>query len=170
MKQRLLVLWTIFLFSSCGNDSGKGCWEAVNGPSLGRIEFNPPLCDITKKKAEEKYPNYWFYRAGTATNCYRVQYNGNTYYIRNMSEDIAQRHSREFPAYQYTKIDCSSFCNITWHRKTRSKVTGQYGCCIRQTKESLFNPDSCSKLFVGRVFTVSETADSITTIEVFQKN
>jgi hypothetical protein len=130
--------------------------------------FYPPLCDITKN-AEEKYPNYWFYRAGTATNCYRVQYGGSTYYVTNMAEEIAQKHSQAQPAYQYTKIDCSSFCNIEWHEKTRSKTTGLYGCCTRSINETLFNPDSCSKLFTGRVVIIRETADSITTREVIAK-
>jgi len=49
-----LVCFASGLLTACSKDGGKHCWEAVDGPFLGRVVFTPPLCDITKKQAEEK--------------------------------------------------------------------------------------------------------------------
>jgi hypothetical protein len=118
---------------------------------------------------EEKYPHWWIYNADVPSYCWRIQYQGNTFYEVNVAEAVTERRGQLFPGYTGTKLDCGSFCNITWHQKTRSKVTGLYGCCTRETKETIVNPDSCSKLYKGRVITVGETTDFITTREVFEK-
>lgn len=158
----------VFVLSNCKKDGGKACWGAVDG--LGNdVNFNPQPCDITKKEMEEKFPNWWIYNADAPKYCWRVQYQGNTYYEVNLAQAVIERRGQLFPGYTGTKLDCSSFCNITWHEKTRSKITGLYGCCTKSITETLFNPDSCSRLFTGRVVTVRETADSITTREVIEK-
>jgi hypothetical protein len=168
MKKLLALMGVMFLlYGSCKKDGGKDCWEAQD-PSGAPVYFNPPLCNITKKEAEERYPNYWFYRAGTATNCYRVQFGASTYYVTNMAEEIAQKHMQVQPAYQFTKIDCSSFCNLEWYEKHKSKVTGNYGPTL-VFNETLLNADSCSKLFIGRVVIIRETSDSLITREVIEK-
>lgn len=169
MKHLLAVCVILLLLSpGCSKESGKHCWGAVDG--LGNdVTFNPQPCGITKKEMEEKYPNWWIYNADEPKYCWREQYPNGTFYGINLAEAVVQRRAQLIPGYTASKIDCGSFCNLTWHERTKSKTTGQYGCCIKVIKEALFNPDSCSKLFTGRVITVSETADSITTREVFEK-
>jgi len=173
MRKRFIeVCVLIFIIlgglSNCTKDGGKGCWVAVEAGTLAPVVFNPPLCDIKKKEAEDRYPNYWFYRAGTATNCYKVLFGSNTYYVTNMAEEVVQKITETTPAYQYIKMDCGSFCNITWLEKRKSKITGQYAP-IHELFETLINPDSCSRLSVGRVIILSETSDSLITKEVKEK-
>jgi hypothetical protein len=163
-------IYLIILFSitwSC-KKSGNSCWEAVEAGTLAPVVFNPPLCDISKKTAEQRYPNYWFYRAGTATNCYKVVSSTNTTYMTNMAEEVMQKMVQAYPFYQVTKVDCGSFCNVVWLEKHKGKITGQYGP-LREIHETLFNPDSCSRLTVGRVIIITETPDSLITREVKEK-
>jgi hypothetical protein len=71
--------------------------------------------------------------------------------------------------YQFAKVDCESFCYCEWHEKRKSKITGLFGL-TGAFGEIILSKDSCSKLFVGRVITIRETADSLITREVVEKH
>ncbi|MFN8290803.1 MAG: hypothetical protein U0U70_11135 [Chitinophagaceae bacterium] len=114
MKLKVVSIISILIvFFSYKKERDEHYWETVDGPSFGKVAFPPPLCDISKKEAEEKYTNYWFHLVGTDTNCYWIQFSGSIYYFTNMAEEFVQEHSQLYKAYQYTKIDCVSFCNVT---------------------------------------------------------
>jgi hypothetical protein len=169
MKQLALMSGFLLLFfSQCKKDGGKGCWQAFS--PLGADIFNPPLCDITKKEAEEKYPGYWFYRSGETKYCWKATKSGDPAYPKyvwgipeSMKTNMENAHG-----YALTKFDCNGFCNLGWAEKHKSKVTGQI-IFYRGYNEVLLNADSCSKLFQGRVINLWETADSVAFLELVNR-
>jgi hypothetical protein len=166
MKFKLVLLvCTIALFSHCNKD-GKACWQAFN--PQGYDEPGLVLCNKTKAEAEAAYPQFWFYRAGETKYCWEVQIGGNKYYAWDVPESIAQKQIEENGAYRFTKIDCHSFCHCEWYEKHKSKITALFNS-TRLITETLVSADSCSKLSVGKVVIVRETADSLITRELVKK-
>ncbi len=84
--------------------------------------------------------------------------NGSILYARQIPASLINKFSDRYH-YNYSKIDCNSFCNWTIIEKSKSKVTGFY-IPAREYRETF-----CNKLFVGRIIVYRETADSITTRE-----
>lgn len=166
MKLKLLpVVCIIALFSQC-QKKDKGCWQAFDplGYDAGLV-----LCDQTKEEAEAAYPQFWFYRAGEAKYCWKVEIAGNTSYTPDVPESIAKRYMEEYGDYRFTKTGCNSFCHLQWLQKHQSKITGLFSP-TRTISETLFSADSCSKLSVGRILTERETADSLITRELVSKS
>ena len=166
MKAKMILLiGLITFFNECRKDD-KGCWQAfVPG---GQDAPGLVLCDKTKTEAEAAYPQYWFYRQGETKYCWRVQFGTQIYYAYGVPESMANMHMSVNAAYQYTRIDCSSFCHCEWLEKHKSKITGNFGTTTIIT-ETLLSADSCSKLFIGRVIVIRETTDSIITRELRDK-
>jgi len=164
----LLALLLAYLSSGCNKDSGKGCWQAFS-----QSGFDVPgltVCDVTKKEAEEKYPNYWFYRAGETKYCWKATMTGNSTYQQYLYGIPESMKGNLESTYLFTlsRIDCSSFCNLRWVEKHQSKITGLYTPNTIWS-ETIISSDSCSKLFVGRVIVYRETADSLITRELTDK-
>lgn len=167
MKLKLIfILVTIILFSSCRKD-GKGCWQAFS--PQGYDVTGLLLCDKTKAEAEEAWPQYWFYRIGEKKYCWQVQFGTNNYRTWEIPESMAKKTMEYNGAYQFTKIDCNSFCYCQWNEKHKSKITGLYGP-TKLITETILSADSCSKLSVGRIVIIRETTDSLITRELTAKN
>jgi len=161
----ILFLAMITFFNSCKKD-GNGCWQGFipNGVDVPGLV----VCDKTKAEAEAAFPQYWFYRIGEKKYCWYVEIGITKYYIWGVPESMAKKSMDNNGAYHYTKIDCGSFCVLEWLEKHRSKITGLYDP-TRGITERLVSADSCSKLFVGKVVTWRETADSLITRELIKK-
>jgi hypothetical protein len=164
-KQLLLIL-ILFLFSQCKKD-GKGCWQAFDPAGYGDAP-GLVLCDKTKAEAEAAYPEFWFYKAGEEKFCWKVQIGSRESYGWGVPKSMAEKYMQENGAFQFTKIDCGSFCALEWHEKHKSKITNQFGPTYIIT-ENILSADSCSKLAVGKVVVVRETADSLITREVVKR-
>jgi hypothetical protein len=126
------------------------------------------LCDKTKAEAEAAYPQFWFYKAGEEKFCWKVQIGSRESYGWGVPTSMAEKYMQENGAFQFTKIDCGSFCALEWHEKHKSKITSQFGPTYLIT-ETILSADSCSKLGVGKVVVVRQTADSLITREVVKK-
>ena len=166
MKLKLILFVVVIIFfSSCKKD-GKDCWQAFSpqGFTVAGLE----LCDKTKAEAEEAFPQYWFYRSKEKRYCWHVLLGVNDFYIWDVPESMTERLKDYNGAYQFTKVDCGSFCFCEWHEKHKSKITGQFGPTLG-FGETLLSRDSCSKLFKGRIITIRETADSLITRELVEK-
>lgn len=168
MKQLLAAASLIFLLSASCKKDGKGCWQCF--VSLGVDQFNPPLCDVTKKEAEERYPNCWFYRAGETKYCWKATKSGDPAYPKyvwgipeSMKTNMENSHG-----YTLTKFECNGFCNLGWAEKHRSKATGQI-IFYRGYNEVLLSADSCSKLYKGRIINIWETTDSLAYLELVNR-
>ena len=164
MVRRTLVS-ILLILTGCKKD-GKGCWQGFD--PQGADAQGLILCDKTKAEAESAYPQFWFYKQGERKYCWRVQIGSMVYNTWGVPESMAQRYMRENGAYQFTKIDCNSFCNIEWQEKHKSKITNQFGP-TRVIVDTQLSADSCGKLFVGRVVVVRETTDSLITRELVKK-
>lgn len=166
MKNILFVLIpSILLLSGCRKD-GKGCWQGWN--VIGQEDATGILvCDETKSGAESQFPGVWFYRQGETKYCYRTTSGSNTLYWANIPESIKDLYAANGQG-PFTKIDCSSFCRCTWLEKQKNKLNNQFGP-TRQYIETLTTADTCSKLFIGRIIIVRETADSLITRELIDK-
>lgn len=167
MKIKVILFFgsVIFFFSDCKKD-GKGCWQAFN--PLGEDVLGLVLCDKTKAEAEAAYPQYWFYRASEKKYCWLVKIGTNTSRAWDVPESMAKKMEEERGFY-FSKIDCNSFCFCEWQEKHKSKITGLYSP-TKLITEFILSADSCSKLFVGRVITISETSDSLITRELTTKH
>lgn len=166
MKPKLFVfIFITFLGISCQKD-GKGCWQAFD--PLGYDALGLVLCDQTKAEAETAYPQFWFYNQGEKKYCWKVQIGGRIYYAWNIPESMAERQMQANGAYQFTKVNCNSFCTLEWHEKHKGKLTNQFGA-TRLFTETITSADSCSKLSVGMIVTVRETPDSLITKELVKK-
>jgi hypothetical protein len=167
------ILFAIFFFSLLSvqcSKSGKGCWQAFSRQGLDI--FNPPLCDMTKKEAEEKYPQYkgWFYRAGETKNCYKATKTSDPNYVEywwGIPESMKGNMEQAYGVI-LTKIDCSSFCKLVWNERHKSKTTSLF-VTVNAYSELLLNADSCSKLYKGRIINLWETADSIAYLELVDR-
>ena len=164
LKLTLLLAGAIFL-SSCKKD-GKGCWQAFS--RMGYDVAGLLLCEQTKAEAESTWPQYWFYRSGEKKYCWYVQLGTQNYYQWDMPESMAAKYEDTNGAYQFTKIDCNSFCSCEWYEKHKSKITGEFTPTYVIT-EILVSGDSCSKLSVGKIVVVRETSDSLITRELADK-
>jgi hypothetical protein len=166
LKKLILLFAISMLFDSCKKE-GKGCWQAFN--PQGYDEPGLVVCDKTKAEAEVAYPSFWFYRIGEKKYCWQVQFGTNSYRTWDVPESMVKKTMEYNGAYHFTKIDCNSFCFCEWHEKHKSKITGLYDP-TKLITETLLSADSCSKLSVGRVVTVRETADSLITRELTKKH
>ena len=155
-----------FLFTRC-QKADRECWQAFDPAAFGDAP-GLVLCDKTLLETETEYPQYWFYPPGEDKFCWKAQIGSVVTYIAKMPTSMTIRYKKENSSYQFTKVDCQSFCVVEWHEKHKSKVTGQFGP-TRISTETILSADSCSKLSVGRVVVVRETADSLITREVAKK-
>ena len=97
-----------------------------------------------------------------------MQIGSSVYNTWGVPESMVQRYKEYNGAYQFTKINCNSFCVVEWLEKHKSKITNQYGPTILVVDRDLL-ADSCSKLFVGKLVVVRETTDSLITRELSKK-
>lgn len=163
MKNLFAAFLLIALLPGCEkHDNGKACWQAFtfsSGSIPGLI-----LCDKTLAEAEEAYPGMWFYDTSEKKYCWQFQeqQQGKTKYARQIPVSMVDK-LRTLYGYQFTEMDCNSFCTWTYHDKVKSKITNYYG----PTRQSFhtYMGDSCSQLYVGRVIVTKETTDSIYTRE-----
>lgn len=166
LMKLLSIYFAIVLFlSSCGKNN-KACWQAFD--PQGADAQGLVLCDQTKAEAEAAWPQYWFYKAGEQKFCWRVQIGSNVYNTWGVPASMAQRYMQENGAYQFTKIDCNSFCVVEWYEKHKNKITNQFGP-VRSITDKNLSADSCGKLSVGRIVVVRETSDSLITRELVKK-
>jgi hypothetical protein len=164
-RKPVLLLFVVLLLAGCRRD-GKGCWQAFDPQG-----YDAPglvLCDKTKAEAEAAYPLFWFYRAGEKKYCWQVQIAGQTSYAWDIPESMANKYVERNGAYQFTKFDCKNFCTLEWHEKHKSKVTNQFGPTL-VFGETILSADSCSRLSVGKVVVIRETADSVITRTLVKK-
>lgn len=168
MKNKFIVIAFFALLSVQCSKEGKGCWMAFT--SAGEDAFLNPLCDVTKKQAEAQYPIYWFYRYGESKNCYKVTKANDPSYINywwgipgSMKSNMEQARGVIL-----TKIECTSFCTLGWNEKHKSKSTGLI-VNVNAYGETLLNADSCSKLYLGRIINLWETADSIAYLQLVNR-
>ena len=127
------------------------------------------MCDKTKAEAEAAWPIYWFYRSGEKKYCWHVLIGINDYYLWDVPESMVKKYMEVNGAYQFTKVDCKSFCYCQWQEKHKSKITGLFTPTLVIT-ENFLSADTCSKLFVGKVVTIRETSDSLITRELVEKH
>ena len=166
MNLKLIFVIAFSFLVGCKKD-GKGCWQAFSpqGYTVPGLE----LCDKTKAEAEEAFPQYWFYRSGEKRYCWHGHLGTNDFYLWDVPESMTKRLIEYNGGYQFAKVDCESFCYCEWYEKRKSKITGQFGP-TGAFGEIILSKDSCSKLFVGRVITIRETADSLITRELVEKH
>jgi hypothetical protein len=165
-RKRIFLFGMIVLFSQCRKD-GQGCWQAFD-PS-GYDVPGLVLCNKTKAEAEAAYPQYWFHPSGEKKYCWLVQIGATAYRAWDVPESMAKKYMEYNGAYHFTKIDCKSFCQCTWHEKHKSKSTGAFRPTLLIV-ETLLSGDSCGKLSVGKIVTVKETVDSLITRELTEKH
>ncbi len=149
------------IFISCEKE--KTCWQAFD--PAGMDVPGLLICDKSKAEAEAEYPQYWFYNASEDKYCWKLIYQGNTYYTKNVPESMAEK--MEANGFSFSKVDCNSFCRWEYHDKRKSKSTGLFG----QTtlgQETYFT-DSCNTIFVDRVIVLNETTDTIYTRQFVKK-
>jgi hypothetical protein len=166
-----LLLSSIILLSATCNKTDdvpvmlNPCWQAFD-PS-GTDVVGLQICNKTQAEAEATWPQYWFYNAGEAKYCWRVQpATGPVLYATDIPQSMANKMGSSY-GYSFTKVDCRSFCKWQIIEKRKSKMTGLY-TPTRTFFETLF-PDTCSKLFVGKIVTYQETIDSLVTREFYKK-
>lgn len=152
---------------SCSKEK-RACWQAFDPFSQQDVN-GIVYCDKTKAEAEATDGRWMYYKKGAPKYCWKVVFNGtSTHYESGIPEEIAQKYMQTNGAYQYSKVDCGSFCNVSWLEKKQSKITGLYSPNQIIT-ESFGSSDTCSKLFVGRVIVYRETTDSLITRELQTK-
>ncbi|HMT76022.1 MAG TPA: hypothetical protein PKA77_18250 [Chitinophagaceae bacterium] len=155
----LIAAASILSSSGCGKNK-KGCWEAWD------VLFNnmqdSRFCDKKLSEVQAEYPSFMFCPLGETRLCWKK--NGTESYFPLVPKTIMDEYARR-SGDTFTQVDCASFCILSWAEKRKSKATGLYAP-TQGFSEVLKNGDSCSRLFVGRVVTVSETADTIVTREV----
>ncbi len=164
----LKILFTtalLFIFLiSCKKDKNT-CWQAFD--PFGIDVTGLVLCDKTQSEAEAAYPRYMFYNTTEPKYCWKQQQaNGSVYYSNSLPQSIADKLWKPF-GYTYSKIDCNSFCRWKIFEKRKSKVTGLFQPV--NVYVETYATDTCTKLFVGRVVTIRETADSLITREFTEK-
>lgn len=161
----IIILSTaaLILSSSGCSKNKKGCWQAWD---IMLAEMHGVvICDKTLSDAQAEYPSYMFCPQGESKLCWKR--NGTEDYYSLIPKTIIEEYSRK-SGMSFTQVDCSSYCVVNWAEKKQSKATGQY-TYIQGLREVLKNSDSCSRLFVGRIVKLSETADSILIREVTSK-
>jgi hypothetical protein len=126
-------------------------------------------CSATKQKRKQKPPirNTGFYKAAETKYCWKVQNGTRESYLWAIPKSIAEKYAQD-RGLLFTEVTCSSFCAIEWQEKHKSKVTNQFGP-TRIVTENFASADTCSRLSVGRVVVVRETADSLITRELTKK-
>jgi hypothetical protein len=55
-----IILTSILI--GCSKENVKSCWQAFSQSGFDVIGLT--ICEVTKAEAEQRYPNYWFYKAG----------------------------------------------------------------------------------------------------------
>lgn len=159
------LLFVLVIFATGCRKDDKACWQAFDkagGDAPGLV-----ICNKTKAEAEAMHPEYWFYKTGETKYCWQIQTPNGTTYGWDIPQSMAEK-MHEFWGFTFTKKDCSSFCFLEWHEKHKSKITGFYSpTYIKQ--EYLFSRDTCSKISVGKIVVVKETADSLVTKELVRK-
>lgn len=166
MKLHLIYIGIAVLFFGCRKNE-KACWQGFNPQGTDVIGL--VLCDKTKAEAEAAYPQYWFYKSDEPKYCWKVEFNGQTFYARNIPQSMANRMVQQNRAYRFTRFDCNSYCSVRWAQKHKSKITGQFGPTY-SIVENIYSSDSCGRLSVGRVIVYRETTDSLITRELLEKN
>lgn len=166
MKFATCFLFIIVILSAgCRKDS-KVCLQAFDPAGFDALGL--VICDKTIAEAEAAYPQFWFYDVKEPKYCWRIQSPTYTSYARDITQSMAERTTKQF-GLQFSRVDCNTFCKLTWEEKHKSKITNQSGP-VRIIPVTLVSADSCSKLNVGRVEVVRETADSLITRELVKKN
>ena len=162
----LSVLMLVTLLNSCKKSDGKNCWYLVD--ALGYV-IPTPICDKTESDMNAQYgATYGFFPASDPTYCWKLT--RSTYpdaYVRNVPQYVIDKY---YPGYTATTVNCNSFCIWKVLFKNQSKITGLFTPTTVKIETYLNQPiDTCSKLFVGRIVTVSETTDSIHTAEYMEE-
>lgn len=154
------VLICSMLTGSCKKENQKTCWTLVD--HLGFIMNE--VCGKSENEMNAEYGSqFFFFRSSEPYYCWKLtKPSSPDNYIRNVPQFIIGKF---FPSYTAAIVNCSSFCKWRVLYKHRSKITGNYGPVIQKTETILNISDTCGKLFVGRIVTVSETVDSIHTAE-----
>lgn len=167
MKNFLCFLIPLFIVAGCKKEEEKkDCWQAFD--PAGYDARGLIVCDKTKAEAEALYPQLWFYSAAEKKYCWRTQSpRSGAGYARHIPESMVEKLTALY-SISFAKTACESFCTWTLQDKFQSKITGQFKP-VQQRRET-FQQDSCSKLFVGRVIVLQETADSIYTREFFSRD
>lgn len=163
MVKTYLIVLTFLNFTFCTKESHKACWQGWS-PLL----FEVPgfiQCDKTKAELKAEYPGHYFSRESEEKYCWRANQTGD-YYI-SIPQSVIEEYGSQY-GWTFTKLDCNNICYCQWLEKHRSKITGLYNP-NKMIAETFLAADTCSKLFVGRVITYRETADSIITRELTQK-
>ncbi|MBK8494505.1 MAG: hypothetical protein IPL50_05365 [Chitinophagaceae bacterium] len=164
MKYILWILQVIIccmLAISCKKETDKKtCWTLVD--PLGN--FMNEVCGKSENEMNAEYGGrYFFFRSSDTRYCWKLRRQPDPEkYVRKLPQFIINQF---FPTYTAEIVDCNSFCKWRVLYKRRSKITGNYGPVIQRTETIMNISDTCGRLFVGRIVTVSETADSIHTAE-----
>ena len=165
-----LIILSVFasIFISCNKENQKSCWQAFS-PS-GFDVTGLTICDVTKAEAEQRYPNYWFYKARETKYCWKAAKTSDPSYPQYLWGVPQSMKSNLESTYGYmlSNVDCSSFCNLRWIERHQSKITGLYTANTLRA-ETLLSSDSCSRLTIGRVIVYRETSDSLITRELTDK-
>ena len=141
MKTLLLSFVIIIVFSNC-KKADKGCWQSFDPGSYGDAP-GLVLCEKTLLEAQTAYQQYWFYRQGEEKFCWKVQIGSQVFYAGGIPTSMTLLYEKENGAYQFTKVNCQSFCVLEWHEKHKSKITGQFGP-TRLVTETILSADSSS--------------------------
>jgi hypothetical protein len=164
LKVLFAITLPLLFFISCKKDKN-ACWQAYD--VFGIEVTGLVICDKTQSEAEAAYPRYLFCNAAEAKYCWRVQQaNGGIFYTGSMPQSIADKMWLRY-GYTYTKFDCNNICQWKIFEKSKSKITGSFQP-VTQYIET-YTTDTCTKLFVGRIITIRETADSLITREYAEK-
>jgi hypothetical protein len=172
MNSKLLIAFVAFiaatLFISCEKEAEKACWQGWSPTGKQNVQ-GMAACDKTLAEMEADFPHFWFYKQNETAYCWRTvsAANDTTYWIY-MPESIKDRYIREGIALNFTKLDCNSFCSLIWYQHAKSKITGLYKPTVT-VKEVLGGSDTCASLYPGRTVIYRETADSIITRVVVNK-
>jgi hypothetical protein len=99
------------------------------------------IFEKTSKEIQGEFPGYWFYKATEPTYCWTVSTQLRSTYARHIPVSTTVKMKTEF-GFQFSQIDCSSFCIWEHHTISRSKITGLRN--PRRVGREVFKADSCS--------------------------
>ncbi len=152
------------LLSACKKGNDSTCWFLVN--NLGVIVGQ--ACGKSEAEMNAQYGSqYGYFRTTEPLYCWKLaKLPDPDRYISYVSQYIIDRY---YVGYTASIISCNSFCNWKLQFRHKSKLTGLYSPNTIKMETIMNTGDTCSKLYVGRVFTVNETTDSLHTAECMER-
>lgn len=150
-----LIVFSMLL-SACKKGNDASCWYLVDG--VGNIVGQS--CGRSEAEMSAQYGSqYGYFRTSEPLYCWKlVKLPDPDRYISYASQYIINRY---YAGYTASIVSCSSFCNWKIQIRHQGKLTGLYSPNTIKMETIMNTSDTCGKLYVGRIVTISETTDSI---------